>query len=62
MKFIRRANKSDYTETQTVSITIGSGGGTDTDDIENLPKNPDTALEIEMDDGSVYVILAYQRK
>lgn len=58
MKFIRRANKASYIEDQTVSI--GAGGGSDT--IENLPKNPDTALEIEMDDGSIYVVLAYQRK
>lgn len=58
MKFIRRVNKPDYLENQTVSI--GAGGGSDT--IENLPKNPDEALEIEMDDGSVYVVLAYKRK
>lgn len=58
MKFIRRANKADYIENQTV--TIGSGGGTDT--IENIPKEADTALEIELDDGNTYVVLAYQRK
>lgn len=62
MKFIRRTPKTDFLENQTVSITIGAGGGTDTDTVENLPKNPDEALEIEMDDGSVYVILAYKRK
>lgn len=58
MKFIRRANKSSFIENQTV--TIGSGGGSDT--VENLPKAPDEALEVEMDDGSVYVVLAYKRK
>ena len=62
MKFIRRANKASYIENQTVSITLGAGGGTDSDTVENLPKNPDEALEIEMDDGSVYVVLAYKRK
>jgi hypothetical protein len=62
MKFIRRANKASYIENQTVSITIGVGGGTDTDTIENLPKNPDTAIEVELDDGSVVVLLGYQRK
>lgn len=62
IKYIRRANKADYIETQTVSITLGAGGGTDTDDVENLPKSPDEALELEMDDGSVYVVLAYKRK
>lgn len=58
MKYVRRANKADYIEDQTVNI--GSGGGSDT--IENLPKAPDEALEIEMDDGSVFVVLGYYRK
>jgi hypothetical protein len=58
MKFIRRTPKTDYIENQTV--TIGAGGGSDT--VNNLPKNPDEAIEIEMDDGSVYVVLAYKRK
>jgi len=58
MKFIRRANKTEYIENQTV--TIGSGGGSDT--IENLPKTADTALEVQLDDGSIVVILGYLRK
>lgn len=58
MKYVRRVTKADYIEDQTVSI--GSGGGTDT--VENLPKIADDALEIELDDGSVYVVLAYKRK
>lgn len=58
MKYVRRADKADYIENQTVNI--GSGGGSDT--IENLPKAPDEALEIEMDDGSVFVVLGYYRK
>jgi hypothetical protein len=58
MKFIRRANKADFIEDQIVSI--GSGGGTDT--IENLPKNPDTAIEVELDDGLTVVLLGYLRK
>jgi hypothetical protein len=62
MKFIRRANKADFIEDQTVSITIGGDGGTDTDTIENLPKNPDTAIEVELNDGSVVVLLGYLRK
>lgn len=61
-RFIRRATLASYLENQEVSITIGAGGGTDTDVIENLPKTPDDALEIELDDGSVYVVLAYKRK
>lgn len=62
MKFIRRANKADFIEDQEISITIGSGGGTATDTIENLPKNPDTALEVELDDGSTVVLLGYLRR
>lgn len=58
MKSIRRVNKSLYIENQTV--TIGSGGGTDT--IENLPKAANTAIEVELDDGTVVVLLGYTRK
>ena len=58
IKFTRRVNKADFIENQTV--TIGAGGGSDT--IENLPKNPDSAIEVELDDGSVLVLLGYLRK
>lgn len=61
-KFIRRVNASQYVADQTVSISIGADGGTDTDVIENVPIAPDTAFEIELDDGSVIVILGYARK
>lgn len=57
MKFLRRLAKNEYIENQTV--TIGSGGGSDI--VENLPKNPDTALEVEIE-GKRYVLLAYERK
>jgi hypothetical protein len=62
MKFLRRLDPASYLETQTVSISIGGDGGTDTDDVENLPKAPEVALEVEADDGNVYVVLAYKRK
>lgn len=62
MKSIRRVSPINYIENQTVEISIGEGGGTDTDIIENLPKNPDTALEVELDDGTVVVLLGYQRR
>lgn len=58
MKFIRRANKADFIENQTV--TIGAGGGTDT--VENLPKSAETAIEVELDDGTVVILLGYLRK
>ena len=61
IKVIRRVDKTDYLENQTVSITIGAGGGTDTDTVENLPKNPTEALEVEWE-GRRYVLLAYETK
>lgn len=60
MKIIKRLDITSYVEDQTVSITIGPGS--DTDVVENIPKLPDTALEIEGDDGNIYVVLAYKRK
>jgi hypothetical protein len=56
--FVRRANINNFVADQTV--TIGAGGGTDT--VENVPTRPDAALEIQLDDGSVFVILGYLRK
>ena len=59
MKFIRRTTTSDYIEDQTV--TIGAGGGSD--NVENLLKGTDLeALEVELDDGSVYVLVGFKRK
>lgn len=62
MKFVRRVNQNTYVENQDISITIGMGGGTDTDTVENIPKLADTAIEVELDDGSVVVLLGYLRK
>lgn len=62
MKFIRRTNQTDYIADQTVSITLGAGGGTDTDIVEGVPLIPDTAIEVELDDGNVVVLLGYLRK
>jgi hypothetical protein len=61
-KVIRRVDASQYVTDQTVEITIGAGGGTDTDIVENVPVAPNSALEIELDDGSTFVILGYSRK
>lgn len=58
MKFLRRLDPTEYVADQTV--TIGSGGGSF--DVLDIPTAPDTALEIEGDDGNVYVVLAYKRK
>jgi len=60
MKFLRRVNKADYIENQTVSIDT-STGATEEDTIENLPKNPDEALEVEIE-GRRYILLAYTKK
>jgi hypothetical protein len=57
-KFIKRVDATQYRANQTISI--GADGGTDT--IEDVPLPADTALEIELDDGSVFVVLGYVRK
>lgn len=62
MKYIRRKTVTDYAADKIVSITIGAGGGTDTDTLTGIPNTPDTALEVELDDGSVVVLLGYLRK
>ena len=62
MKFIRRTTQTDYVADQTISITLGAGGGTDTDVVESVPLAPDTAIEVELDDGNVVVLLGYLRK
>ena len=58
MKFLSRKKVSDYQADQ--SVTIPDGGGSDT--VEQVPLQADDAIEVEMDDGSVYVLLAYKRK
>lgn len=54
MKFIRRTTTSDYIADQ----VIPEGGGT----VEDVPITPTDALEVELDDGSTYVLLGYKRK
>ena len=61
MKFLRRKDQSNYVADQDISITLGSEGGTDTDTVENIPINPDVALEVEIE-GKRYVLLAYEPK
>lgn len=58
MKFIRRTNQTNYVANQLV--TIGAGGGSDT--VENIPNLPDTAIEVELDDGNIVILLGYLRK
>lgn len=60
-KFIRRVNINDYMGTQTVSITIGAGGGSDTDDVENVPLIAGTAYEFEIE-GKRVVFIGYETK
>ena len=59
VKFLRRVNIDDYAGTQTVSITIGSDGGTDTDDVTNVPKQGGTAYEFEIE-GRRVVFIGYE--
>lgn len=56
IRYVRRATVADYIANQTVTIGAGS------DTVEDLPKKPDEALEIELDDGSIFVVLGYYRK
>jgi len=58
IKYVRRAKLSDFIADQTV--TVPDGGGSDT--VTDIPVTPDDALELELDDGSVYVVLGYKRK
>lgn len=58
MKFIRRATTTDFISDQ--SDSVGPDGGTIT--IVDVPNRADTALEVELDDGSTVVILGYLRK
>ena len=62
MKFIRRKTTAGYVADQTITISIGAGGGTDTDVVENIPTLADTAIEVELDDGSTIILLGYLRK
>jgi len=60
--FLRRVDVADYLEDQSVSITIGGDGGTDTDTIENLLKGADLiAYECELE-GRRVVLLGFESK
>lgn len=60
MKFIRRKKESDYTADTTITVTIDS---VDYDvDLPGIAVAPDKAIEVELDDGSVIVLLGYLRK
>lgn len=60
--FTRRVPVSDYLENQDISITIGAGGGTDTDTVENLLKSSDLiAYECEIE-GKRVVLLGFESK
>lgn len=60
-KFIRRVNTGDYVGTNTVSITIGVGGGTDTYDVENVPLQAGQAYEFEIE-GKRVIFIGYPRE
>lgn len=58
-KFIRRVNIDNYVEDHVVSITIGAGGGTATDTVENVPLAKGTAYEFEIE-GRRVVFIGYE--
>lgn len=62
IKFLRRVNKADYLENQIINITIGAGGGSDSDTVENLLKGADLeAYEFEIE-GKRFVLLGFESK
>lgn len=60
MRFIRRTTTDEYTDDETISVVIGEN--TYPVNIEGLAVAPDEAIEVELDDGSVFVLLGYRRK
>ena len=60
-KFLRRVDIDDYYGTNTVSISIPSGGGTDTHDVENIPLVAGTAYEFEIE-GKRIVFIGYETR
>lgn len=60
MKFIRRVSPDSLYQNQDVNISIG--GGSDSDTVENVLTVADQGLEVELEDGSVFVLLGYLRK
>ncbi len=60
MKFIRRKNQADYTADQEITVNIDGIDYPVT--ITGLGVSPDSAIEVELDDGSVIVLLGYLRK
>lgn len=60
MRFIRRANTSSFTDDYQFTATID---GNDYDvDVTGIAAPPDSAIEVELDDGSVIVLVGYLRK
>ena len=62
-KFLRRVNIDDYYGNQTVNISIGTGGGSDSDTIENVPLDTvsGTAYEFEIE-GKRVVFIGYETR
>jgi hypothetical protein len=60
--YIRRIPPDNYFTNQTVNITIGAGGGSDSDTVESVMELADDMLEIHTEGGDVYVVPAFKRK
>lgn len=60
-KFIRTVDINNFVEDHEVSITIGSGGGTATDTVENVPLSKGKAYEFEIE-GRRVVFIGYDAK
>lgn len=60
MRFIRRGNVSNFTDDYEFTATIESVEYPVS--VTGIAAPPDTAIEVELDDGSVVVLLGYLRK
>ena len=60
MKFLRRGNVTDFTDDYEFTATIDATEYPVT--VSGIATPPQEAIEVEMDDGSVYILLAYKRK
>lgn len=60
MKFIRRATKTNFTDDYEFTATIDSVEYPVA--VTGIAAPPDTAIEVELDDGSIIVLVGYIRK
>lgn len=60
MRFIRRGNVSNFTDDYEFTATIAAVEYPVT--VTGIAAPPDSAIEVELDDGSVIMLVGYLRK